>query len=104
MTRAKWYRRPDGLSEEAQKDWRRLGPVALANETLKPETAASFAHLCMLLATARAAGDEIARHGVTVLTSAGSRKSNPAVNAMIAAQRAAAPLLREFGLSSGWSF
>lgn len=101
MTRAKWLRRPTDLSGEALKYWRLHAPALYQSELLTPENAETLKLLCRLLAAARIAADEIEQFGVTIETSSGIRRGNPAVGALISAQRAARPLLLQFGLAEG---
>jgi P27 family predicted phage terminase small subunit len=98
MTRAKWFHKPTDLSSHALAYWHLLGPGLLVADLLTRENAELFKILCRLLAAVRVASDEIERHGVTIETSAGTRKSNPALNALISAQRAVQPLMARFGL------
>lgn len=99
VTRAKWFRQPDGLSETAKIFWFRHGPALLAAGLLHGNSIETFRNLCELLAAARIASAEIERFGVTVETAAGGRKSNPAVTALVAFMRAAAPLLEQFEMT-----
>ena len=97
-SRANWLRKPTDLSPEAQKYWHLHAPGLHDAGILTVNTAEEFKILCRLLATARIAADEIEQHGVTIATALGGRKSNPAVAALMAAQRAALPLLTRFSL------
>jgi phage terminase small subunit len=98
MSRARWLRKPAGLSLGALKIWEHYAPGLWASGQLTAEKAEQFAMLCRLLATARAAADEIERFGVTIVTPSGSRRPNPACSVLLAVQKEAAPLLHEFGL------
>ena len=99
MTRSRWLTKPEGLSPEAGKIWKFYAPGLYESERLTPETAENFRLLCETLAIARAAASEIAQNGVTIETKTGVRKSNPAVAVFNLAQRQAAKLLRDFGLT-----
>jgi len=92
VTRAKWLRKPIDLSPEARRYWDLHGPALHAGEQSASENAEDFKLLCRLLATARIASDEIERFGITVGTPSGGCKANPAVAALISAQRAARPV------------
>jgi phage terminase small subunit len=67
MTKAKWIRNPDGLSELALKHWKRYAPGLHAEGHLdNSESVESFRQLCRLLAIAETAEAEIVRDGVTI--------------------------------------
>src|SRR5947207_2372019 len=83
---------------EALRYWNLHGPGLIEDQKLSPNNAEEFKMLCRLLATARIASDEIERHGVTIETATGGRKSNPAVAALVSAQAAARQLLTRFDL------
>lgn len=98
FSRAKWITKPSGLSPEAAEIWRVYAQGLHDAGHLTPETAENFRLLCEILAMARVAAREIAQHGATVLTKSGARRPNPACGTLLAAQKAVAPLLHDFGL------
>jgi phage terminase small subunit len=99
MTRARWLTKPDDLSPAAAAYWNHYARGLFQAEMLTPENAESFKLLCRVLATARAAADEIEKFGVTIETAAGGRKPNPACAVLFRAQQQARPLLVNFGLA-----
>jgi P27 family predicted phage terminase small subunit len=96
--RARWFRQPDGLSGEALRVWKTHAPSCCEAELLHEANAEEFKTLCRLLAAVRLAGAELERDGVTITTASGIKKSNPALNSLISAQRALEPLLSRFGM------
>lgn len=99
-TRARWFRQPEDLNETARHYWFLHGPGLIEDGLLSPNSADQFKSLCRILAAARIASAEIERFGVTIETAAGGRKSNPAVTALISAQKAMGPLLVAFNMTS----
>jgi phage terminase small subunit len=104
MTSPKWLTQPFGLSQSALTYWKRYAKDCVRAETLNKDNAAQFSLMCEILAAIRAASGEIERDGATITTAAGTKRANPAVNSLISLQKAAAPLLREFGLASRWQY
>jgi phage terminase small subunit len=100
MSRANWLTRPAGLSTQAAEIWKYYASGLSQAGLLTQESAESFRFLCEILAAARAAAGEIERFGVTIATSTGGRKPNPAVAQLFTAQKQAEPLLAAFGLSA----
>jgi phage terminase small subunit len=99
MTRARWLRKPVGLTPDALKLWFYYAPGLYQAGELTEERAECFRALCETLALGRLAASEIAQFGTTIVTPAGGKKSNPAVAALLASQREAAHLLHKFGLA-----
>lgn len=99
MTRAKWARCPEGLTEREMKHWHRLAPKAIAAEDLHSGNVDRFKCLCRILALVEAASEEIQRDGVTIETGSGSRRPHPACAVLMQAQKQADDLLGRFGLS-----
>ena len=98
MSQPRWLAKPDGLSSAALKLWKTHAKRLCREGTLSVENAESFAALCRLLATARAAEAEINQSGVVFRTKAGVVKQNPACGILFQAQKQAAELLKDFNL------
>ncbi len=93
------WQKPDDLSAGALKVWKNQAPGLVAAGRLTPETAENFKMLCRILSLAAAAAQAIEADGVTVQAGSGGKKSNPAAAVLFQAQRDAAKLLRDFGLT-----
>ncbi len=98
MTKPRWLEPPDHLTAHAKKHWNYYAAGLFREGYLLPTTRINFARLCMLLGVIDACQDEINQNGVTLGLASGSRKSNPAVQTLFAAQRELAILQRGFGM------
>ena len=98
MSKPKWLTQPDGLSGRALTVWKSLAFPTYRRGYLTARNQESFRALCRCMALADAAWAEIERDGVVIGTSSGAKKSNPAVQAMVMAQREVERLEKEFGL------
>ena len=99
MSQPKWIADPDGLHGRALSVWKSYATGAFKAGYLKSDNAEVFRAMCRVLAVADAAGEAIERDGVTIELKSGVKRPNPAVKIMFDAQREAAKLLRDFGLS-----
>jgi P27 family predicted phage terminase small subunit len=97
-TRARWLRNPEGLSEPALKLWHYYAPGLASAGLVTAENAEMLRSLVRLLAVCQQADADIARDGTTIALANGSTKQHPAVQTLLAAQKAAEPLLEHFGL------
>src|SRR4051794_25480076 len=98
MSQAKWLTSPASLSGRALNVWKRLAPALARRGALSADQAEQFAALCRLLAMAEAAASEIETAGLSFETKTGAKRPNPACAILLSAQRAAAPLMKTFGL------
>jgi hypothetical protein len=96
MTRPLWLRDPR-LNGRALEFWELHAPDAYRSGHLTRQNVEQFRSLARLLALAEQAAQEIEAAGVSVRTGSGAIRPNPACNILLAAQKAAEPLLAEFG-------
>jgi P27 family predicted phage terminase small subunit len=95
---------PKHLSDRAADEWRRLGPICIALETLSRANLRAFEMLCNVLAAEGEARETLAKEGSLVKTAAGGSKPHPCLRAAEKATEQAIRLLDMFELNSDAEF
>jgi P27 family predicted phage terminase small subunit len=90
---------PEWLSEEALGVWRRVVPELQRFDLLSTVETDCLVAYCEAVATHRAACEEIAENGITVIGGSGGLIKNPACTVKTESARIVALFAREFGLT-----
>lgn len=93
-TRAKWFTSPTDMTPAALALWKAHAGALFRDGILREDTASRVKDLFELRAVAQAAALAIQEKGITISSSSGAQKQNPAINALLRAQDAADALMR----------